>query len=116
MRCIPGKDCSDYKNYESMKSFVPSAENGGQAEMTVDEILDAVVPHSHVGHPHGKPGLSLDHTSAACPEKCRNYETGKYEYSTRYKGIIIMAELQYDNTGLIIEDSHEGNVMYNLRF
>jgi len=117
MRCKPGADCSHYLNYESVKSFDPSIENGGIARMTIDEILDAVVPDSHIGHSHNHSGVNLDDVSKACPGKCKNYKTGKHEmYSNRFKGMVIMLEITYDNTGLIIADSHSDNIKFNIRF
>lgn len=117
LRCIPGKDCSNYLNFESIKDFVPGPENGGDATMTINEILDAVVPLSHIGLPKGTPGLDLDATSAACPGKCKDPVTGDPQlYSMRYKGVVIMIETQYDNTGLIIEGSSAGHIKYSIRF
>jgi len=116
-RCLPGKDCGNYANFESVKEFNPSIENGGDATMTVGEILDAVVPDSHVGHKLGHAGLDLDHTSRACPGKCLDAATGKHKLdSIRYKGIVIMVEVQYDNTGLIIKESSQDNIKFNIRF
>lgn len=118
LRCKEGTKC-DYTaidHFETMKNFVPNKLNHGNAVLTVDEILQAVVPPSHKGIPKGAYGMDLDDVNAGCPEKCVQLSTGKHQMqSNRWTGFVIVLDLQYDNTGLLIKGSSYNDVRYRLR-
>jgi hypothetical protein len=116
LRCKSGTKCG-YGDFESMKDIIPDNENRGDVSLTIGEVLEAVVPHSHVGVPKGTLGMNLDELSGACPGKCKDPHTGKESpLSNRWLGTVILVELQYDNTGLIIKDSSTDDVRFNVRF
>jgi len=118
LRCKDGVRCTYdmIQNFESVKSFVPTKENFGNAVFTVDDILSAVVPATHTGLPKAKKGLDLDAVNTGCPDKCVQYSTGKHLLqSNRWTGFVIILDIQYDNTGLIIPESSFHDVRYRLR-
>lgn len=118
LRCKEGKPCKYdlLNNFDVVKEFTPNQHNHGNAMLTVDEILDAVVPPSHKGLPAGKKGLELDAVNTGCPAKCVQYSTGKHlMQSNRWTGFVIILDVQYDNTGLLIAGSSFDDVRYRMR-
>ena len=110
LRCKEGAKCS-YDNFETMKEFVPDSQNRGEVVLTLEDILNAVIPSDSVGVPLESAGLDLDGVSSACPDRCKAISTGEHGlYSSRWMGAIILAEIQYDNTGLIIPESNPDDV------
>jgi hypothetical protein len=118
LRCKEGALCRYelINNFESVKTFEPTKANNGNAVVTVDEILSAVVPASHTGLPKAKKGLNLDEVNTGCPDKCVQYSTGKHLLqSNRWTGFVIIFDIQYDNTGLLIPESGPNDVRFRLR-
>jgi len=118
MRCNHGKKCTydDIDHFSTVKSFIPDKDNHGNARFTVEQILNAVVPEDHEGKPADQAGIDLDAMNTGCPAKCVQYSTGKHlKQSNRWTGFVVLLDLQYDNTGLLIKDSSENDVRYRLR-
>lgn len=114
-RCRHGKKCRTDSpgDWEDLKVY---ADNSGTATFTIDDLLNAIVPATHEGTAPGKPGLNLDDTSPACPAKCRQYSTGKHLMSSnRWAGFVVILDVTYDNTGLIIPESSKSDVRYILK-
>merc|ERR1719487_1549885 len=69
MKCKPGVDCLDVGATEddwAPIKHLPAT--GGADELFMRDIFYAATPHDGVGV-HG-PGLDMDETSDACPDKC----------------------------------------------
>lgn len=117
-RCKPGTDCADMNNMERMVEIVPDMRNRGGIVMTLDEILGVVAPpNGQLGQPRNQPGVDLDATSSACPGQCKDTKTGEHSLaSNRWTGLVLLLVLEYDNTGLIIPESSEQDIRYNIRF
>jgi len=117
-RCIPGTDCADMNNMERMVEVIPDTHNRGEVVMTLGEILGAVTPPpGELGRPRDQPGIDLDATSSACPDQCKDTGTGQHiASSNRWMGLVILMVIEYDNTGLVIPESSEQDIRYNMRF
>jgi hypothetical protein len=114
MRCKEGQPCA-YENFERYKEFIPNALNHGTVEMAVRELLHATVPMDRTGVSADVAGLDLDATSDACPTRCVDKATGKHVLnSLRWMGSVMLVEIQYDNTGLLIPESSADNIMFNM--
>ena len=105
-------------NMERMVEVIPDTHNRGEVVMTLGEILGAVTPPpGELGRPRDQPGIDLDATSSACPDQCKDTGTGQHiASSNRWMGLVILMVIEYDNTGLVIPESSEQDIRYNMRF
>lgn len=103
MKCKPGQDCdSDPDSWMPIKHL---PKTGGADQLFMRDILYAATPADQIGV-HG-PGLDMDAQSDACPRKCN-----ERSYTYRFMGLVLHANIIYDNTGTLIEGSSATNVKY----
>jgi len=107
MKCKEGKDCHKDKNWYRYKHLPLT---GKDDRLQMKELLNVITPADMEGVKSSEPGINLDDVSDACPEKCNNK---KLTY--RYKGFIVTAHIDYDNTGTDIDSSDLDTPQYTIR-
>jgi len=105
MKCKEGKDCNKDKNWYKFKHLPITGEDD---EIQMKELLEVITPADHTGTKGI--GMNLDDVSDACPEKCNGMNM-----TYRYRGFLVTAHIDYDNTGTHIDSSDLDAVQYTIK-